>query len=153
MKPRGSNRNLKAASATPATKEETSPGPEIESWQPKVLSVEGLRHNCWLIDSAADVHICNDRSLMTEYYNKPTRSGGSTSDRSSSGRGKTRLQWSFEDGSEGLVLNLRNVYYLPSSPCNLVSLGLLNSSGILHDNQNKTLYQLGSKKVLAQARR
>ena len=50
-------------------------------------------------------------------------------------------------------MNLRNIYYLPSSPCNLISLGLLNDSGIFHDNGNETLYQLGSKRVLAQARR
>lgn len=115
--------------------------------------MEGPRHNCWLIDSAADVHVCNDLSLMTEYYDKPTKIGGSTSDGSSPGRGKIRIRLGLEDGSEGLVLNLRNVYYFPSSPCNLVSLGLLNDSGILHDNENETLYQLGSKRVLAQARR
>ncbi len=50
-------------------------------------------------------------------------------------------------------MNLRNVYYLPSSPFNLLNLGLLNNNGILHDNENETLYQLGSKRVLAQARR
>ncbi len=90
---------------------------------------------------------------MTEDYNKPTRIGESTSDGSSSRRGKIRIRLGFEDGSEGLVLNLQNVYYLPSSPCNLVSLRLLNNSGILHDNENETLYQLGSKSVLAQAKR
>lgn len=58
-----------------------------------------------------------------------------------------------EDNSEGLILNLRNFYYLPNSPCNLVSLGLLNDSGIYHDNEHETLYQVKSKKVLAQARR
>ena len=115
--------------------------------------MEGLRHNFWLIDSASDVHVCNDRSLMTEYYNKSTKIGWSTSDGSSPGKGKIRLQLDFEAGSEDLLLNLQNVYYLPSSSCNFVSLGLLNNSTILHDNENKTLYQLGSKRVLAQVRR
>ena len=27
-----------------------------------------------------DVHVCNDRDLMTEYHDKPIRIGGSTSD-------------------------------------------------------------------------
>ncbi len=63
---------------------------------------------------------------------------GSTSDGSSPGRGKIRLRLGLEDDSEGVILNLRNVYYLPSSPCNLVSLGLLNDSGIFHDNRNET---------------
>ena len=45
------------------------------------------------------------------------------------------------------------VYCPPSSLCNLVSLGLLNNSGIFYDNENATLYRLGSNRVLAQARR
>lgn len=90
---------------------------------------------------------------MTKYYNKPTRIGESTSDGLSPGKGKIRLQLGLKDSSKGLILNLRNVYYLPSNPCNLVSLGLLNDSRIFHDNRNETLYQLGSKRVLAQARR
>lgn len=90
---------------------------------------------------------------MTEYRELPTRIGGSTSDGVSSGRGKIRLRLALKDGSEGLVLNLRNVFYIPNSPCNLVSLGLLNDSGIFHDNENETLYQIRSKKTLAQAQR
>lgn len=152
MKPRGSNRNLMAASTTTATKKETLPAPKIESWQPRVLSVEGPQHNCWLIDSAADVHVCNNRFFMIKYYNKPIRIGGSTFDGSSPGTGKIRLWLSLEDGSEGFVLNLQNFYYLPSSPSNLISLGLLNDGGVLHNNENKTLYQLTSKKIPAQAR-
>lgn len=101
----------------------------------------------------ADVHVCNDRSLMTEYYERPTRIGGSTVDGSSPGRGRIRLRLRLEDDSEGMILNLRDVYYRPSSLCNLVSLGLLNNSGIYHDNGKETLYQLGSNRVLAQARR
>ena len=90
---------------------------------------------------------------MTEYYEKPTRIGGSTADGSSLGKGRIRLRLGLEDGSDGIILILRNVYYLPSSPCNLVSLGLLNDSEIFHDNGNETLYQLESNRVLAQARR
>ncbi len=114
-----------------------------------MLSVEEPCHNYWFIDSAADIHVCNDRSLMTEYYEKTTRIGGSKADGFSSGRGRIRLRLGLEDGSEGMILNLRNVYYLPSSPCNLMSLGLLNDSGIFHDNGNETLYQLGSNTVTA----
>lgn len=90
---------------------------------------------------------------MTEYYEKPTRIGGSTADGLTPRRGRIQLRLGLEDDIEGTILNLRNVYYLPSSPCNLVSLGLLNNSGIFHDNGNETLYQLGSNRVLAQARR
>ncbi len=90
---------------------------------------------------------------MTEYRELPARIGGSTSDGVSPGRGKIRLRLALKDGSEGLVLNLRNVFYIPNSPCNLVSLGLLNDSEIFHDNENETVYQIRSKKTLAQAQR
>lgn len=107
----------------------------------------------WLVDSAADVHVCNDLDLMMEYHERPTRIGGSTSNGVSSGREKIRLRLSQKDGSEGVILNLKDVFYLPSSPSNLVSLALLNNSGIFHDNENETLYDVRTKEVLAQAKR
>lgn len=89
---------------------------------------------------------------MTEYQDQSTRIGGSTSNRTSPGKGNVHLRLSLGYDSEGLVLNLQHVYYLPSSPCNLLSLGLLNNSGIFHDNENEILYHLGTKKVPAQAK-
>ena len=50
-----------------------------------------------------------------------------------------------KNNSEGLILNLQNIYNLSSSPCNLVSLALLNNSGIFHDNKYETLYQVQTK--------
>ena len=90
---------------------------------------------------------------MTEYKEQPTSVGGSMSNGVSPGRGKVRLYLGLEDSCEELVLNLQNVYYLPNSPCNLVNLGLLNDSGIYHNNKWETLYHVKSKRVLAQARR
>lgn len=90
---------------------------------------------------------------MMEYREQPTKIGGSTSDGVSPGQGKIRLRLGLKDGSEGLILNLQNVYYLPNSPCNLVSLGLLNNSGIYHDNENETLYEVKTRRILAQAQR
>lgn len=89
------------------------------------------------MDSAADVHVCNDLRLMTGFTENPTRVGGSTSDGISPGRGTVKIRLSKEDGSEGLILSLRNVFYLPNSRSNLVSLGLLNDSGIYYDNENQ----------------
>ena len=86
---------------------------------------------------------------MTEYWELPTWIGGSISNGDSLGRKKIRLCLSLKDGLEGLVLNLYNVFYLPNSPCNLVSLGLLNDNDIFHDNENKTMYQTRSKMILA----
>ena len=84
-----------------------------------MLSVESPRQNRWLVDSTADVRLCNGRSLMAGYREQLTRIGRSTSDRISPGRGNVRLRLRLEEDSKGLLLNLRNVYYPPSSICNL----------------------------------
>ena len=95
--------------------------------------------------------MCNNQSLMTEYCLYTTRIGGSTLDGISPGRGKIRLRLALKNGSEGLILNLSNMFYLPNSPYNLLSLGLLNNSGIYHDNENKTFYKIHTRQLLAQA--
>ncbi len=89
---------------------------------------------------------------MTEFYDKLTRIVGSTSDGVSPGRGKVRLCLSQKDGTEGVILNLKDVFFLPSSPYNLVSLALLNNHKIFYDNENETLYDLETKEVLVQAK-
>lgn len=90
---------------------------------------------------------------MKEYYDKLIKIDGSTSNRFLPRKRKIRLRLSLEDRSKGLILNLQNFYYLLSSLYNLVSLELLNNNRILDDNENKTLYQLKSKKVLAQTKK
>lgn len=75
---------------------------------------------------------------MNDYYEQPTKIGGSMSDGISPGRGKVRLRLAQDDASEGLILT--NVHFFPNSPSSLVSLALLNDSSILHDNENKTFY-------------
>ena len=116
-----------------------------------MLAVKGPRDASWLVDSAADVHVCNHRSLMTEYHDEPTRIGGSTADGVSPGRGKVRLCLSLKNSCEGVVLNLNDVFLLSSSPSNLVSLGFLNIHGIFYDNENETLYDRRTKEGLAYA--
>ena len=155
MQTRGSNWNLKKANTPAGTVEkwEVLVLPEIDSWQPKVLAVEGPRHNYWLVDLAADIHVCNNQLLMTEYQEQPTKIGRSTSDRISPSREKIRLRLGLKNGLEGLVLNLNNVYYLLYSPCNLISLELLNNSGIYHNNENKTLYKVKTRQIFAQIQR
>ena len=73
--------------------------------------------------------------------------GGSTLDGISLGKGKIRLKLVFKDNSENLILNLQNVFYLPNSPCNLLSLGFLNNSDIYHENKNETFYKIYSKQI------
>lgn len=86
---------------------------------------------------------------MIEYQERLIKVGGSTSDGVLLGKGKVCLRLGLEDDSEGLILNLQNVYYLPNSPCNLVSFGLLNKSGIFYNNELKNLHQITFKRVLA----
>lgn len=92
---------------------------------------------------------------MTNYIEKPTRIGGSTSEGVSPGRGKVRLRLAISKDidKQGVTLTLNNVYYLPSSPSNLVSLALLNDNKIYYDNENETLYDSDTKGVLASAQR
>ncbi len=78
--------------------------------------------------------------------------GGSILDRVLPKRGKIQLSLGLNDDFEGLILNLHNVYYLPNCPYNLVSLRLLNNSGIYYNNEHESLYQVGSRKTLAQAK-
>lgn len=118
-----------------------------------MLAVQGPRHSCWLLDSAADVHVCNDIRLLSHYQERATIVGGSTADGVSPGRGKIRLHLALEDGSEGVALTVNNVLYMPNSPCNLVSLGRMNNSGIFYNNENKTLYDVKTRRTLAHAQR
>ena len=157
MRTRGSNWNLRKPNEPESQDASTNQGaattPKINSGQPKIFAVEGPRQNCWLVDSAANVHMCNDKSIMTEYQKRFTKDGGSTSNGVSPGRRKFCLRLGLEDDLDGLILNLQNVYYLLNSLCNLVNLGLLNNNGIFHNNKHKNLYQITSKRVLAQAKR
>lgn len=105
------------------------------------------------MDSAADVHVCNDLRTVTDFTENLTRVGGSTSDGISPGRGTVKIRLAMEDGNEGLILNLRTVFYLPNSLSNLVSLGLLNDAGIYYDNENQSLYNGISRRPLAFAQR
>lgn len=154
MRTRRSNWSLrKAATLVESGRKEILAPPEIKNWQPRVLAIEGPWENCWLVDFIADIYVCSNWALMTGYQELPIRIGGSTSDGVSLGRERVRLWLALKDGIEGLFLNLQNVYYLLNSPCNMVSLSLLNSNGIFHNNENETLYQVKSKQTLAHAKR
>ena len=89
---------------------------------------------------------------MTEYKKYLTKVGRSTSNRVLLRRKKVCLRLGLKDNLKSLILKLQNVYYLPNSLCNLVSLRLLNNSGIFHNNEHKNLYQITFKKILAQAK-
>lgn len=102
--------------------------------------VKGLRQNCWLVDSATNVHIYNDKRLMTEYTKKPTRVGESIADRISLGRKKVKIRLAKKDSSKDLMLTVINVFYLPNSASNLVSFGLLDNTKIYYHNKDQIFY-------------
>lgn len=132
-KQRDQKQNLKKAniSTIKNTKRKERAGiSKINNWQPKVLAIEGPQKNCWLINWAINMHVCNDRLLMTEYWERPTKIGQSISDDISPGREKIQLRLNLKDGSKGLIFKLQNIYYLSKSLCNLVNLELLNDNSI-----------------------
>lgn len=88
---------------------------------------------------------------MTRYCKKFTKIEGSTSDEISPRRGRVRLCLSLKGGKKGIILDLKDVFFLPSSPSNLVSLGLFNDHGIFYNNENETLYNKQTKTPLAYA--
>lgn len=68
-------------------------------------------------------------------------------------QGKVWLRLSQKDSSKGIIIfNLSDVYYLPHSFCNLISLNCHNSHNIYHDNENKMLYHIKTWKILANAK-
>lgn len=151
MRPHGSQRNMRGGSNLTAQEilPMTKPGVERDSWQLKVLAIRGPRQDCWLMDNAKDVHVCNDLRLMTDLIEKPTNVRGSTADKISPGCGTVWIRLALEDRQKGVILNLQNVFYLPNSPSNLVSLSLLNDTNIFYNNERHILYDKTSRRSLA----
>lgn len=118
-----------------------------------VLTVKDLRQSYWLVDSIADIYVCNNRRLMTNYIKKPTRVGESTVDRVLLGREKVKIRLTNKDSLEDLVLTLTNVFYPSNSSSNLVSFCLLNDARIYHHNEDQTLYYQSTWKKPAFAKR
>lgn len=96
-----------------------------------------------------DVHICNDKKPISNFIENLTQVRGLTSNSISPGREKVKIRLVLKDGTEELVLTLTNVFYLPNSLTNLVSLGLLNDAGIYNHNEDQILYNIKTQKTLA----
>ena len=94
----------------------------------------------WLLENAADSHVCNQKHLFSTYYDDPTPISGATASTLSPGKGTICLNLALEDGSPGSTLTLTNVWYLPQCPANLVSQARLNDSNAFYDNEDWTLY-------------
>ncbi len=95
------------------------------------------------MDSASDVHVCNDLKLITDFTEGPTGVGRSIAEGVSPRRGTFRIRMALKDGSERFILNFWNVFHLPNSPSNLVSSGFHNDAGVYY-NTNVMPYRTKS---------
>ncbi len=118
-----------------------------------IFFVEELRQNHWFIDFITNVHVYNDKLIITKYQNHPTKVKISTLNGVLLGKSKIRFRLGLNNNLKDLILNLQNIYYFPNSPYNLVSFGLLNNSGIYHNNKHESFYQINSRKILVKAKR
>lgn len=93
------------------------------------------------------MHVCNDKRLITNFMENPTKIRGSTLDNISLGKKKVKIRLILKNRIEGLVLILTNVFYLSNNLFNLASLSLQNNAGIYYHNKNQILYNLKTQKA------
>lgn len=99
------------------------------------MAITGSKKDHWLLDNAADGHVCNEKHLFTSYYDDSTSITGATASTISPGKGVICLKLALEDGSPGSTLTLTNVWYIPQCPANLVSQARLNDAGVFYNNE------------------
>lgn len=73
---------------------------------------------------------------MTDFEENLTKVGKSILDGISPYRRRVKIRLILKNGPKELVLTLINVFYLSYRSSNLVSLGLLNNTGIFHHNKD-----------------
>ena len=95
--------------------------------------------NSWLLDCAADICVCNQRELFTDFVESPTALSGVTSAGVSPGWGTVSLMLALENGQIGAQIQMVHVLYIPQSPVSLISLHKLNKAGFYWDNRSWSL--------------
>lgn len=68
------------------------------------------------MDSITDVHVCNNKRLMIDFEENPTKVGGLTSDSISPSKERVKIRLALKDNTEGLVLTLTNIFHLSYNP-------------------------------------
>ena len=112
------------------------------------MAVVSPKRGLWLLDNAADVHVCNNRNLFFEYRPDVESLTGATASGASPGKGLTRIQLALEDGSRGALITLHETWYMPQCPVNLISQGRLNNSGVHYNDESWCLYLKDSRNVI-----
>jgi hypothetical protein len=105
-------------------------------FKPNVFTTSISRNGEFLLDSAANVHVTKNHHLLIDYVPMPTDISG-VAPAYSPGRGTMILYTRLEKFKYKLIL--LNVWYIPSSPANLVSLGRLEEAGCYWNHKNHQL--------------
>lgn len=72
---------------------------------------------------------------MTNFAKRSTRVRRSILDGVLPGQETIQTRLALGDGTERVIFNLQNVYYLPNSLSNLISLSFFNDTSIYYDNK------------------
>jgi hypothetical protein len=98
--------------------------------------------NKWQYDTAANVHVCNNRTAFEDDYNSDDKMlpyiytcAGFVKPK---GIGSVRINCFLSDGIEA-ELTLKNVYHLPDCPVNLLSGTKVLLGGYYHHGPSSTL--------------
>lgn len=70
----------------------TEPTPKRKSWQPKILAIRGSKQSCLLVNSTADMHICNNQRLMINFKKNFIKVGESNSESISPSKRKVKIR-------------------------------------------------------------
>ena len=122
----------------------TLPPPNIPtinlSWLPKILAITTFRYDFWLLDSTANIYVCNNRNLFIDFVEKSTRLSGVTLLDISLGWGTVTFLFVLEDGQARAQIQMTNILYIPQSPASLIILHKLNNARLYWDNKSWHLY-------------
>lgn len=100
---------------------------------------------------ASDEHVCNDKSLLFDYYESLTDMNGVSGACISLGRGKAILHLALKDNTPGTVMTLTDVMYMPQCPANLVSNYKMAMANVYWHSKDWEIYHGSTKQVLGYA--
>jgi hypothetical protein len=106
----------------------------------KIVNEDEIK-NCFVYDTGAEAHVCNNRSLFIHY--KPQKSAVSTGNHTTQcvGVGDVRFYPTVplcKEAERGIIL--KNVRYSPGFHSNLFSASIGRKSGVRYDDENELLY-------------
>ena len=91
-----------------------------------------IQRNAWILDSGANVYVCNDTSWFTELYTFDSHVSTANVDSAMHIKGGGTVTLILEDGDgDPFTLVLNDVAYSPTSRCNLLSISKLARAGIV----------------------